>query len=55
MEDVCISADHQGQQFGTKLIKTLDQIAADRGCYKVSFAPNAARNTAVVDVMPEYT
>lgn len=55
VEDVCISADHQGQQFGTKLIKTLDQIAADRGCYKVSFAPNSARNTAVVDVMPEYT
>lgn len=36
MEDVCISADHQGQQFGTKLIKALDHIASERGCYKVS-------------------
>ncbi|KAI9647752.1 Glucosamine-phosphate N-acetyltransferase-like protein [Ciborinia camelliae] len=34
VEDVCISADHQGQQFGTKLIKALDHIAAERGCYK---------------------
>ncbi|TGO12760.1 hypothetical protein BTUL_0082g00040 [Botrytis tulipae] len=34
VEDVCISADHQGQQFGTKLIKALDHIASERGCYK---------------------
>ncbi|KAL1964905.1 hypothetical protein VTN77DRAFT_6258 [Rasamsonia byssochlamydoides] len=34
IEDISICKDHQGQQFGKRLIQTLDSIAVSVGCYK---------------------
>ena len=34
IEDISIAKDHQGKHFGQKLIKTLDSIAINVGCYK---------------------
>ncbi|KAM3068909.1 Glucosamine-phosphate N-acetyltransferase-like protein [Clarireedia jacksonii] len=34
IEDIAIAKDHHGKKFGTKLIKALDHIAAQLGCYK---------------------
>ncbi|GAM38754.1 glucosamine 6-phosphate N-acetyltransferase [Talaromyces pinophilus] len=34
IEDISIAKDHQGKHFGQKLIKTLDSVAVNVGCYK---------------------
>ncbi|PQE23885.1 glucosamine 6-phosphate acetyltransferase protein [Rutstroemia sp. NJR-2017a BBW] len=34
VEDIAIAKDYHGMKFGMKLIKALDHIAAELGCYK---------------------
>lgn len=35
IEDIGIKADQQGKGLGLKMLKALDSIAKDVGCYKV--------------------
>lgn len=41
IEDIAIASDMQGKKFGIKLIKALDHIGKEVGCYKVCCARSA--------------